>query len=87
KLQKNFGGLVAVRDLDFQVDAGEIVALIGPNGAGKSTTFNLITGVLPPSSGTVALLGERVGGLPARAVARRGVARTFQHVKLLGGMS
>ncbi|MGQ9369528.1 branched-chain amino acid ABC transporter ATP-binding protein/permease [Azospirillum sp. ST 5-10] len=86
-LQKNFGGLVAVKDVSFAVRAGEIVGLIGPNGAGKSTTFNLVTGVLRPSSGEVRLLGERIGGLPSRAVARRGVARTFQHVKLLPGMS
>ncbi|WP_051340907.1 ABC transporter permease subunit [Azospirillum halopraeferens] len=86
-LQKTFGGLVAVRDIAFTVPAGAIVGLIGPNGAGKSTTFNLITGVQRPSAGTVRLLGERIDGQPSRAVARRGVARTFQHVKLLPGMS
>lgn len=86
-LQKSFGGLVAVKDVGFSVRAGEIVGLIGPNGAGKSTTFNLITGVLQPSAGEVRLQGRRVSGLPSRAVARRGVARTFQHVKLLPGMS
>ncbi|HYH23495.1 MAG TPA: branched-chain amino acid ABC transporter ATP-binding protein/permease, partial [Azospirillum sp.] len=86
-LQKTFGGLVAVRDIGFSIKAGEIIGLIGPNGAGKSTTFNLVTGVLRPSSGDIRLLGERIGGLPSRAIARRGVARTFQHVKLLPTMS
>ncbi|MBP2227903.1 branched-chain amino acid transport system permease protein [Azospirillum agricola] len=86
-LQKSFGGLAAVRNVGFSVAAGEIVGLIGPNGAGKSTTFNLITGVLRPSGGAVRLLGSGIGGLPARAVARRGVARSFQHVKLLPEMS
>lgn len=86
-LQKTFGGLVAVRDIGFSIKAGEIIGLIGPNGAGKSTTFNLVTGVLRPSGGDIRLLGERIGGLPSRAIARRGVARTFQHVKLLPGMS
>lgn len=86
-LRKQFGGLVAVNDIGFEVKAGEIVALIGPNGAGKSTTFNLITGVLAPTAGSVRLLGQDATGMAARKVARRGVARTFQHVKLVHGMS
>ena len=86
-LQKSFGGLLAVRDVGFEVKAGEIIGLIGPNGAGKSTTFNLVTGVLRPSAGEVRLQGARIGGLPSRTIARRGVARTFQHVKLLPTMS
>ena len=86
-LQKTFGGLVAVKEVSFEVRAGEIVGLIGPNGAGKSTTFNLITGVLRPSDGQVRLEGEAIGGMASRQVARRGVARTFQHVKLLADMS
>lgn len=86
-LRKTFGGLVAVNDIGFDVKAGEIVALIGPNGAGKSTSFNLVTGVLAPSAGTVRLAGEDATGLAARKVARRGLARTFQHVKLVHGMS
>ena len=80
---KRFGGLVAAHDIGLSVHAGEIVALIGPNGAGKSTTFNLISGVLAPSTGSVRLLGQDIQGLGARAVAQRGLARTFQHVKLL----
>ncbi len=61
-----FGGLVAVADLSFDVAAGEIVGLIGPNGAGKSTTFDLLTGVRPPSAGTVQFLGERLAGRAGR---------------------
>jgi len=86
-LRKNFGGLVAVNDIAFEVRAGEIVGLIGPNGAGKSTTFNLLTGVAQPSAGEIRFCGRTLVGLPARAVARLGVARTFQHVKLVASMS
>ncbi len=86
-LSKRFGGLIAVNDVTFAVNAGEIVGLIGPNGAGKSTIFNLITGVADPSSGMVRLFGAPLTGLPARFIARRGVARSFQHVKLVPGMS
>ena len=85
--RKEFGGLVAVNDVSFQVRAGEILGLIGPNGAGKSTTFNLVTGVLPVTRGTVTLLGRRIDSLPSREIARRGVARTFQHVKMIAGMT
>jgi ABC-type branched-subunit amino acid transport system ATPase component/ABC-type branched-subunit amino acid transport system permease subunit len=86
-VRKAFGGLVAVNDVSFDVKSGEIVGLIGPNGAGKSTTFNLVTGVTPPTRGTVTFRGERIDGLNSRAIARRGIGRTFQHVKLLPGMS
>jgi branched-chain amino acid transport system permease protein len=86
-LRRLFGGLVAVNDIDLHVEAGEIVALIGPNGAGKSTTFDLVTGVRPPNAGDITMRGECATGLPARAIARLGVARTFQHVKLVPGMS
>jgi branched-chain amino acid transport system permease protein len=85
--RKEFGGLVAVNDVDFQVRAGEILGLIGPNGAGKSTTFNLVTGVLPATRGEIALLGRRIDSLPSREIARLGVARTFQHVKMIAGMT
>jgi len=85
--RKEFGGLVAVDDIDLQVAAGEIVGLIGPNGAGKSTTFNLITGVLPLTRGSVSLRGQVISGLPARRIVARGIARTFQHVQLVSGMS
>ncbi len=86
-IRKQFGGLVAVNDITFKVSSGEIMGLIGPNGAGKSTTFNLISGVLPATRGQVRFLGERIDGLTAREIARRGVSRTFQHVQLLPGMS
>jgi len=84
--QKNFGGLAAVNGLSFEMKSGEILGLIGPNGAGKSTMFNLITGVLPGDGGEIRFRGERIDALPARRIARLGVARTFQHVNLVGTM-
>lgn len=86
-LVKRFGGLVANNDMSLAVHAGQVVALIGPNGAGKSTLFNLLTGVLPPTSGQVFFKGQRIDGLSPRAIASLGVSRTFQHVRLLPGMS
>ncbi|MDN7589750.1 branched-chain amino acid ABC transporter ATP-binding protein/permease [Burkholderia seminalis] len=85
--RKQFGGLVAVNDVSFDVKAGQIVGLIGPNGAGKSTTFNLVTGVLKPTGGTITFRGERIDGLTSRQIVRRGIGRTFQHVKLLPAMT
>jgi len=84
---KRFGGLVAVNEVSFDVDAGEIVGLIGPNGAGKSTMFNLLTCTLPMTAGQVRFLDRDIAGLPQREVARLGLARTFQHVKLRPHMS
>jgi len=84
---KRFGGLVAVNGVSFQARAGEILGLIGPNGAGKSTTFNLVTGVLALSEGQVLLHGQRIDGLPSRRIARAGVSRTFQHVKMVPTMT
>ncbi len=86
-LRKQFGGLVAVADLSLDLRAGEIVGLIGPNGAGKSTTFDLLTGVAPPTAGSVAFMGRPLGTQGSAAAARLGIARTFQHTKLVGGMS
>jgi len=86
-VRKEFGGLVAVNDVSFQIRAGDIVGLIGPNGAGKSTTFNLVTGVLPLTRGAVRFRGELVSGLASRVIARRGVSRTFQHVKMIPEMT
>ena len=86
-VRKEFGGLVAVNDVSFQVRAGEVVGLIGPNGAGKSTTFNLVTGVLPATRGAVTFRGQRIDGLSSRRIAQRGVSRTFQHVKMIPGMT
>lgn len=85
--RKEFGGLVAVNDISFTLRAGEIMGLIGPNGAGKSTTFNLISGVLPTTSGTISFLGKRLDKLLPRDIAKLGVGRTFQHVQLLPTMT
>ena len=87
KVRKEFGGLVAVNDVSFEVRAGDIVGLIGPNGAGKSTTFNLITGVLDPTGGSVSFRGAPISGLPSRGIARKGISRTFQHVKMIPEMT
>jgi branched-chain amino acid transport system permease protein len=86
-VRKEFGGLVAVNDVSFELRAGEIVGLIGPNGAGKSTTFNLLTGALPLTRGAARFAGHTMTGLSARAIARLGVSRTFQHVRLLPDMT
>jgi branched-chain amino acid transport system permease protein len=86
-LGRRFGGLVAVNNIAFSVAAGEIVALIGPNGAGKTTLFNLISGVDRPNAGTVHFATTDITGMTARLVARLGLARTFQHVRLVAGMS
>jgi ABC-type branched-subunit amino acid transport system ATPase component/ABC-type branched-subunit amino acid transport system permease subunit len=85
--RKAFGGVVAVNDVSFDVGVREIVALIGPNGAGKSTTFNLVTGVLSASAGTISLLGETLRGATPQAITQLGVSRTFQHVKLVPDMT
>jgi len=82
-----FGGLVAVNRMSFSLRSGEILGLIGPNGAGKTTMFNLITGVLPPESGQIRFLGERIDAIGQRQIARRGLVRTFQHVNLVSSMS
>jgi branched-chain amino acid transport system permease protein len=87
RVRRSFGGLVAVNDIGFEVRAGEIVGLIGPNGAGKSTLFNLVSGVLALTAGEVTFQGERVDGWPARRLARKGIGRTFQHVRLVPDMS
>ena len=86
-IRKTFGGLTAVNDISFSIRAGDIVGLIGPNGAGKSTTFNLVSGVLPLTRGEVELLGQRVDGRGSREIARAGLSRTFQHVKLVPDMT
>ena len=86
-LCKAFGGVDAVVDVTFSVDAGELVALIGPNGAGKTTCFNLVNGQLDPDAGSVSLHGERIEGLPPREIARRGVGRTFQVAATFASMT
>jgi len=85
--RRQFGGLIAVNDLSFDIRPGEILGLIGPNGAGKSTTFALISGALPLTAGDVLLRGESIGSRPPYEIARRGLARTFQHVKLIPQMT
>ena len=77
-LTKRFGGFAAVSNVSFNLAEGEILGLIGPNGSGKSTTFNVVAGLYAPSSGSVRLKGEEIGGLPPAAVCHRGIARTFQ---------
>ncbi|MDB5764970.1 MAG: ABC-type branched-chain amino acid transport system, ATPase component [Herminiimonas sp.] len=91
RARKEFGGLVAVNDMTFDVKSGEIMGLIGPNGAGKSTMFNLVTGVLPLTQGEIRFRAadrlQRIDGLASREIVRRGIARTFQHVRLIPTMS
>jgi len=87
QLTKNFGGLMANDHVDLIVREGEIVGLIGPNGAGKTTLFNCIAGFYPPSSGTVRFKGENITGLPSNEVCRKGIARTFQIVRIFKDMS
>ena len=86
-VRKEFGGLVAVNDVDFTIPAGKIVGLIGPNGAGKTTLFNILTGVYRPTSGEVSFHGERITGLPPHKVTKLGMARTFQNIRLFHNMT
>src|SRR5512140_2937027 len=86
-LTRHFGGVTAVSNLSFSVTEGEILGLIGPNGAGKTTVFNLVTGFVRPTAGEILLDGKSVVGLRPHAVARRGIARTFQIVKPFPGLS
>jgi ABC-type branched-subunit amino acid transport system ATPase component/ABC-type branched-subunit amino acid transport system permease subunit len=86
-VSKRFGALAAVKNVSFEMRAGEILGLIGPNGAGKSTVFNVVTGVLPLDAGSISFRGERIERLPGRKIARRGIARTFQHVNILPAVS
>jgi len=85
--RKQFGGVIAVNDVSFDVQAREIVALIGPNGAGKSTTFNLITGVLRATSGAISVLGKELTNARPQEIVSLGISRTFQHVKLVPDMT
>jgi branched-chain amino acid transport system ATP-binding protein len=86
-VSKHFGGLVAVADLSLSIERGSIVAMIGPNGAGKSTVFNLITGVYEPSAGDIVFADRSIRGLRPDQVTTRGVARTFQNIRLFAFMS
>jgi len=87
KLTKRFDGLAAVRDLDLSVGEGEIVGLIGPNGAGKTTCFNLLSGFLQPTNGTIRFDGEDITGLKSHRIVRRGLVRTFQLTTLFQEMT
>ena len=82
-----FGGLIAVNDLHLTLDAGYLYGLIGPNGAGKTTVFNVITGVYAPTSGSVRFDGADIGGERTGRITRRGIARTFQNIRLFGDMT
>jgi branched-chain amino acid transport system ATP-binding protein len=86
-LGMRFGGLVAVDGVNLEVHPGEVVSIIGPNGAGKTTVFNCISGFYQPTSGSVSLMGEAIDGLPSHGVARRGLVRTFQNVRLFRNMT
>jgi branched-chain amino acid transport system ATP-binding protein len=86
-VRKEFGGLVAVNDVDFVVPRARVVSLIGPNGAGKTTFFNMLTGVYKPTAGKIVLLGEDVTGKPPHAITERGVGRTFQNIRLFQNMT
>ena len=87
RLTMRFGGLVAMAEVSFKLTQGEILGVIGPNGAGKSTLFNIISGLYVPSSGEVRLEGQRLNGVPAHTIVKRGVARTFQSSRLFGDLS
>jgi branched-chain amino acid transport system ATP-binding protein len=86
-LRKEFGGLVAVDNVDFTVPEGAIVSLIGPNGAGKTTFFNMLTGVYKPTAGRVIFNGEDMTGKPPHAYTQRGIGRTFQNIRLFQNMT
>jgi branched-chain amino acid transport system ATP-binding protein len=86
-LGKRFGGIQALAGVEFSIRRGEIYGLIGPNGAGKTTLFNLITGIYPPDAGSVLFEGQALGGLKPNLVAKRGIARTFQNIRLFANLS
>ena len=87
EVTKDFGGLEALSRVSMQINDGEIISLIGPNGAGKTTLFNCITGTIPPTFGSIRFQGENLLGLKPHVVARKGIARTFQHIRIFNRMS
>ena len=87
RVTKYFGGLSAVNNIDFDINHGEIVGLIGPNGAGKMTLFNLISGALPTTSGEIRYKDKKITSLKPNQICKRGIARTFQLIKLFGNMT
>ncbi|MFZ0725844.1 MAG: ABC transporter ATP-binding protein [Desulfobacterales bacterium] len=86
-VSKHFGGVQALEDVNFEIEAGTIVGLIGPNGAGKTTLFNIVAGAVPPTSGTVLFEGKEIVGLPTYRICRRGIARTYQVTRPFGEMT
>lgn len=84
---KRFGGLLAVSNVSFSLDKGEILSMIGPNGAGKTTAFNCVTGLFPITSGSIKLDGDSIAGLPPHRITKLGVARTFQNIRLFAFMT
>ena len=86
-VSKRFGGLLAVNNLDMRVPEGKILSLIGPNGAGKTTVFNMITGVYPPSDGTISYGGSKLNNLRSNRIISQGIARTFQNIRLFKSMT
>ncbi|NLU10859.1 MAG: ABC transporter ATP-binding protein [Tepidanaerobacter acetatoxydans] len=84
---KAFGGIIAVKDVSFSVDSGEIIGLIGPNGAGKTTIFNLITGVYKPTEGNIVFDGKDITGASPASIVNAGIARTFQNIRLFNKLS
>src|SRR5438874_10207745 len=82
-----FGGLTAVSELNLELCERELVGLIGPNGAGKTTVFNVVTGVYPPTSGTIKFAGENISGMQPHQIARRGIGRTFQNIRLFPSLT
>ena len=86
-VSKRFGGLLAVSDVSFNLDRGEILSIIGPNGAGKTTAFNCVTGLFPITSGSITLDGEPISGLPPHRITKLGIARTFQNIRLFAFMT
>jgi len=87
EVTKEFGGLTAVSDFSMGAEPGQLIGLIGPNGAGKTTVFNMITGILRPTAGDIIWKGENITRLPTHLITARGIARTFQNIKLFSDMS
>jgi len=87
EISKSFGGLMALRNISFDVKQGDIKALIGPNGAGKTTLLNIVSGIHQPDKGEVFFLGDKIVHLSSAKIARKGISRTFQHVELFGNMT
>jgi len=86
-VSKRFGGLLAVNALDLKVPEGKILSLIGPNGAGKTTVFNMVTGVYPPTRGAISYKGHKLNDLRSNRIISRGIARTFQNIRLFKSMT